>query len=75
MSYLWLQTTHPALMWEEMTKAHQFDARQLWILNVGSIKPGEFLTQFFLALAFDAKAFEKCASVRAYLRNWAADSP
>lgn len=72
MSYLWLQTTHPALMWEEMTKADRFDARQLWILNVGSIKPGEFLTQFFLALAFDADAFEKCSSVRSYLRSWAA---
>ena len=57
MSYLWLQTTHPALMWAEMTKAYRFDARQLWIVNVGSIKPGEFLTQFFLALAFDAPAF------------------
>src|SRR5262249_10498232 len=53
-AYIWLQSTHPALMWEEMTKAYQCDARQLWILNVGSIKPGEFLTQFFLELALDA---------------------
>ena len=74
MSYLWLQTTHPALMWEEMTKAWRFDARRLWILNVGSIKPGEFLTQFFLALAFDAPAFEHGASVRPYLRSWAAET-
>ena len=74
MSYLWLQTTNPALMWEEMTRAERFDARRLWILNVGSIKPGEFLTQFFLALAFDADAFAQSPSVRAYLRRWAADT-
>ncbi len=73
MFYVWLQSTHPALMWEEMTKAWQFDARQLWVLNVGSIKPGEFLTQFFLTLAFEAQTFGKCADVRAYLRGWAAD--
>lgn len=72
MSYLWLQTTHPALMWEEMTKAYRFDARRLWILNVGSIKPGEFLTQFFLELAFDAPGFGQCADARAYLHGWAA---
>ncbi len=70
MSYTWLQATHPALMWEEMTKAWQFDARRLWILNVGSIKPGEFLTQFFLDLAFDVQSFGTSSSVRAYLRSW-----
>lgn len=74
MSYLWLQTTHPALMWEEMTKAWQFDARQLWILNVGSIKPGEFLTQFFLELAFDAPSFDDCASARGYLKRWSTEN-
>jgi len=74
MSYLWLQSTHPALMWEEMSKAYQFDARQLWILNVGSIKPGEFLTQLFLELAFDTPSFAKCSDVRACLRKWSAEN-
>lgn len=73
-AYMWLQSTHPALMWEEMTKAWQFDARQLWILNVGSIKPGEFLTQLFLAIAFDVPRFNTCSSVRVYMRDWAAEN-
>ena len=70
-AYLWLGSTDPSLMWEEMTKAYHFDARKLWILNVGSIKPVEFLTDFFLAMAFDEDAFRKPASVQAYLRDWA----
>lgn len=70
-AYLWLGSTDPSLMWEEMTKAYHFDARKLWILNVGSIKPVEFLTDFFLAMAFDEQAFDKPASVQAYLRAWA----
>lgn len=74
MSYLWLATMDPSLMWEEMSKAHQYDARRLWILNVGSIKPGEFLSQFFLDLAFDAHAFDDSKSVHAYLRSWAEKS-
>ena len=74
MSYLWLDASDPSLMWEEMSKAYQFDARKLWVLNVGSIKPCEFMTQFFLALAFDTKAFEKSSSVRAYLKSWAGET-
>ena len=71
-SYLWLGSTSPSLMWEEMTKAYHFNARKLWVLNAGSIKPVEFLNEFFLAMAFDVDAFANPSSVRAYLRDWAA---
>jgi hypothetical protein len=73
-AYLWLGSTDPSLMWEEMTKAYHFNARSLWVLNVGSIKPVEFLNEFFLTMAFDVHAFEKPDSVQAYLRNWAASN-
>jgi hypothetical protein len=69
-AYLWLASTDPSLMWEEMTKAYHFDARKLWVLNSGSIKPVEFLTDFFLAMAFDTDAFAKPGSVQAYLHDW-----
>jgi hypothetical protein len=74
MSYLWLDSPDPSLMWEEMTKAYQFDARQLWMLNVGSLKPGEFGIQFFLDMAFDTPTYPQAASVRAYLDQWVADN-
>lgn len=74
MSYLWLDSPDPSLMWEEMTKAYEFDARRLWILNVGSLKPGEFDIQLFLDMAFDTPAFQQATSVRAYLDKWAANN-
>ena len=55
--YLWLGTTHPALIREEMGRAWATDARRLWIVNVGDIKPIEYLSQYFLDLAFDADLF------------------
>lgn len=67
---LLLAATDPSLMWEEMMKSYRFDSRRFWILNVGSIKPCEFLTQFFLALAFDADRFNDPASVHDYLDQW-----
>ena len=74
MSYLWLGSTHPMLLWEEMSKAYHFDARRVWILNVGDIKPDEYLTQLFLDIAFDADAYPDTASVRAHLKGWAAEN-
>src|SRR5262249_3813153 len=55
-------------------KAYRFNARQQWMLNVGSIKPCEFMTQLFLAMAFDVEAFNDAGSVKAYLERWVADS-
>jgi Glycosyl hydrolase family 115/Gylcosyl hydrolase family 115 C-terminal domain len=70
-AYLLIDSIDPSLMWEEMTKAYKLGERQLWVLNVGSIKPCEVLLEFYLAMAFDIDAFAKPASVKAYLRNWA----
>jgi hypothetical protein len=55
--YLWLGTTHPALIREEMGRAWDSDARRMWVVNVGDIKPIEYLTQYFLDLAFDNRLF------------------
>jgi len=67
--YLWLATTHPALIREEMDRAWQTGARRLWVVNVGDIKPAEYLTQYFLDLAFDADTFG--VSPRDHLTAWA----
>jgi hypothetical protein len=69
-NYLFLASTDPSLMWEEMGRSYHFGARNVWMLNVGNIKPCEYLTDFFLAMAFDMDAFAKPASARAYLDNW-----
>ena len=51
--YLWLCTTPPALIREEMTKAFDHNARRYWILNVGDLKPAEMDIDYFLQLAWD----------------------
>ncbi len=66
--YLWLATTHPALIREEMQRAWSLGARREWILNVGDIKPGEYLTQYFLDLAFDSRQFERLP--QDHLKDW-----
>jgi Glycosyl hydrolase family 115/Gylcosyl hydrolase family 115 C-terminal domain len=66
LSYLWLSTTPPALIWEEMTKAYDHGARTLWIANVGDLKPAEIGTEFFLQLGWNAGL-----DLKGYLPRWA----
>ena len=69
--YLWLCSTPPALIWEEMTKAYNFNARRVWIANVGDIKPSEYDTSFFLDLAWDINVVDH-TNVSSHLSQWLA---
>jgi hypothetical protein len=53
--YLWLCSTPPALIAEEMTKAYDYGANKVWILNVGDLKPAELDIEFFLKLAWNPR--------------------
>lgn len=55
--YLWLNTTPPTLIYEEMKKAYDTGATRYWLLNVGDIKPGEIGMKFFLDMAWDINRF------------------
>lgn len=54
---LWIQTTAPMLMYEELLKAYNAGADRYWLLNVGDIKPMEMGVQQFFDMAFDFKSF------------------
>lgn len=70
MSYLWLGTTAPALVWEEMSKAYEHGAQRIWIANVGDIKPGEIGMELFLRMAWGINAVTR-ETLPAYLPAWA----
>ncbi len=69
--YLWLNSTHPVLMWEEMNKAYQYQSRNLWILNCGDIKPHEYNIELFLDMAWDMSGFDESKSIRKHMQRWA----
>ncbi len=55
--YLWLSSTPPALMYEELRKAYDTSADRLWLLNVGDIKSCEFPFSLFMDMAYDIDQF------------------
>jgi hypothetical protein len=68
--YLWLSTTHPSLVREEMLKAYETGADRLWVLNVGDIKPQEYNMQQFLDIAFDPTPFKNSSYSKQHLLKW-----
>ncbi|MDD7028679.1 MAG: glycosyl hydrolase 115 family protein [Prevotellaceae bacterium] len=54
---LWIATTAPQLMYEELLKAYTAGANRYWLLNVGDIKLMEIETQMFFDMAYDFTAF------------------
>ena len=54
LSWIWIDTLPPALIWTEMMKAYEHGARTVWIVNVGDLKSTERSAEFFLDLAWHA---------------------
>ncbi|HEX5398277.1 MAG TPA: glycosyl hydrolase 115 family protein, partial [Verrucomicrobiae bacterium] len=69
-SYTWINTTAPALMWEELHKAWQNDARTLWVINVGDIKPAELGIDYFSRFAWNPDGFP-LGGQRKFLQDFA----
>jgi hypothetical protein len=70
--YLWLCTTPPALIREEMTKAYDHGVRKYWVLNVGDLKPAELDIDYFMQLAVDEPRVSQLSQLD-FLRQWAAE--
>lgn len=68
--YLWLPSTNPALIRLEMMKAYTLQSRELWVANVGDIKPIEYETTLFLDMAWDFQPFLSQGSEWQHLKNW-----
>lgn len=70
-SYRWINTNPIPKIWEQMNLAHQYEANEIWIVNVGDLKPMEFPIEFFLTLAWNPSQWPK-EKLPEYTRLWAA---
>lgn len=69
--YLWLCSTSPVLTSFEMSKAYALQARNIWMFNVGDIKPAELELEFGMDLAWDIRSWTPEKAHR-YPEQWAA---
>lgn len=52
-SYEWVNTVELNKVWEQMTMAYEHGIDDIWIVNVGDLKPMEMNISYFLDMAYD----------------------
>lgn len=52
-SYQWTQTFQLQKVWEQMAMAYDYGVDDIWIVNVGDLKPMEMPISYFLDMAYD----------------------
>ncbi|GGI50601.1 hypothetical protein GCM10011425_18130 [Mucilaginibacter galii] len=69
-NYKWLNTNQISKTWEQMHLAYEHNARQVWIVNVGDLKPMEFPIEFFLDYAWNPNKWP-ASRLTEYTKLWA----
>ncbi len=67
--YLWLTTTQPGLIYNEMREAYNHNVRKLWIANVHDPKVAAYDLELFLDLAWNINCVEGHTLTK-HLESW-----
>jgi hypothetical protein len=69
-NYKWLNTNQISRVWEQMHLAYEHGVNQIWIVNVGDIKPMEYPISFFLDYAWNPDEWPAERLIK-YAQSWA----
>ncbi|MDL2305934.1 glycosyl hydrolase 115 family protein [Bacteroides sp. OttesenSCG-928-D19] len=58
-NYKWLNVTPIQKTWEQMNLTYSYGVKELWVVNVGDLKPMEYPIQFFLDMAWNPHRFNE----------------
>ena len=73
-SYEWVNSTQLSKVWEQMGRAYAAGIRDIWIVNVGDLKPQEHPLTYFMDLAYDFERYgTRPNETDEYTRQFAAD--
>lgn len=67
--YLWLTTTQPGLIYNEMREAYDHQARRLWIVNVHDPKVAAYQLSLFMDMAWDINGVT-ANTLQQHLADW-----
>jgi hypothetical protein len=70
-NYKWINTNPLPRIWEQMHLAWEHNVKDIWIVNVGDIKPMEFPISFFLDYAWNPEKIG-AGDLQSYSVQWAA---
>lgn len=71
-NYKWINTNNIARVWEQMHLAYSYGVNNIWVVNVGDLKPMEFPVSFWFDYAWDPKKINE-DNLPNYYKHWAAE--
>ncbi|SDM48644.1 Glycosyl hydrolase family 115 [Catalinimonas alkaloidigena] len=69
-SYKWLNTVQLERVWEQMRLTYEYGVKEIWLVNVGDLKPMDLPIDFFLDYAWNPDAIT-ARDLPAYYTQWA----
>lgn len=69
-SHEWVNSTPITKAWEQLTAAYQFGIKDLWVANVGDLRPDELPLSYFLDLAYDFEKWSQPNKTGEWLEQW-----
>ncbi len=67
--YMWLTTTQPGLVYNEMKQAYDCNARRFWVVNVHDLKPAAYDLELFLDMAWNIHSVTP-STLNVHQENW-----
>lgn len=55
----WINISPVSRIWEQMNLTYRYGVKELWVVNVGDLKPMEYPIQFFMDMAWDPERFNE----------------
>lgn len=71
--WLWLGSTPPALTVYELSKAYAMNCKDIWVFNVGDIKPIEYELQYAMDFSWNVKSIDM-DNADLYGKKWGAET-
>lgn len=71
-SYEWINTVELNKVWEQMSMAYEHGVDDIWIVNVGDLKPMEMNISYFLDMAYDYETWGANGQnkTKEYMTEW-----
>lgn len=69
-AYEWVSSTQLEHIWDQLTMAYDYNVRNIWVVNVGDIKPLEMEINYAMDIAYDMEKWGSENTAEAYRKQW-----
>ena len=69
-AYEWVSSTQLEHIWDQLTMTYDYNVRNIWVINVGDIKPLEMELNYAMDLAYDMDKWGQHNTAKEYRKQW-----